>query len=146
MTTSPRHACARCGPDQEAHPRRKTAGDARVIVCGSRSWGCGSGESTKVYDRIRQIPAGATIVHGAAEGADQLAAHAARTLGYRIEAFPVTPADWHRHGKRAGILRNLAMLDAGADLVIAFWNGRSPGTRHMIEEAQRRHIALEVIR
>lgn len=82
-------------------------------------------------------------MHGTARGADRLAAGYADSLGLEVEHYP---ADWKRHGKRAGILRNLEMLDAEPSLVIAFWNGRSCGTKHTIDEARRRGIPVEIIR
>jgi hypothetical protein len=51
------------------------------------------------------------------------------------------PAQWDTYGRSAGYRRNEAMADA-ADSLIAFWDGRSKGTKHMIELA--RHLNLEV--
>jgi len=113
-----------------------------VLVCGSRTWGRTPEESREVYYRVWQLPLDAVIVHGGARGADGLAADAARLHGYQAEEFL---PDWERHGKRAGILRNLAMLDTNPDLVIAFWDGQSKGTGHTITEAQKRGIPVEVI-
>ncbi len=74
-------------------------------------------------------------------GADPIAHNVAVGLGWNVEPYP---ADWERHGRRAGHLRNLAMLDYPPDLVLAFWDGQSPGTRHTITEARRRGIPVEV--
>jgi hypothetical protein len=57
----------------------------------------------------------------------------------------VFPADWERYKRRAGIIRNLEMLDQEPDLVIAFWDGKSRGTAHTIGEARRRGIPVEVV-
>jgi len=95
-----------------------------------------------VFLRLSQLPTGTTIVHGGASGADGLARKAARALHLNETAYP---ADWKRYGKRAGIVRNLEMLDLAPALVLAFWDGQSPGTRHTIEEARRRGIEVEVI-
>ena len=46
------------------------------------------------------------------------------------------PADWKRYGKRAGPLRNTEIVRQ-ADMVIAFWDGRSRGTRNTIDKALR---------
>jgi hypothetical protein len=59
----------------------------------------------------------------------------ARRLGYEVKEYP---ADWRGKGKRAGIIRNLEMLDTKPDKVIAFWDGRSTGTGHTISEAKKR--------
>ena len=49
------------------------------------------------------------------------------------------------YGPRAVVIRNEQMLDTGVDLVIAFWDGQSRGTQHMIESAKRRGIPVEII-
>lgn len=83
-----------------------------------------------------------TIVHGDARGADRLAGEEAGKAGMLTEAHP---ADWDAHGKGAGLIRNAHMAALGADLCIAFWDGRSTGTAHMIGEARRRGIPVEVV-
>jgi hypothetical protein len=57
------------------------------------------------------------------------------------------PADWGTFGKRAGPIRNKQMLEEGKpDLVIAFWDGNSPGTKNMIDQAQAKGISVKVIK
>jgi hypothetical protein len=110
----------------------------RVLVCGSRSWR----DKEAIARRLKSLPADAMIVTGGALGADQLADDVARDLG--LERV-IIPANWNRHGRQAGILRNLRMLDTRPELVLAFWNGDSPGTKHTIGEARKRGIRVEVI-
>lgn len=99
----------------------------RIIVCGGRDYR----DQGRVQDVLAEYrERHPTIVHGAARGADLLANYAAGLLGYPVEAHP---ADWDRYGRGAGRVRNLQMLDLGADLVIAFPGGR--GTAHMVEIA-----------
>lgn len=86
-----------------------------------------------------------TIVHGDALGADRMCDEVARLFGFAVESHPVTTADWHNKGKRAGILRNIAMLDLGADEVIAFHDGQSKGTRHTINASRERGLPVRVI-
>ena len=113
---------------------------ARVLVCGSRDFE----PESRIVARIGQLPEGTTVIHGDARGADRIAARVAESLGLEVEAYP---ADWKRHGRRAGIERNLLMLDgADPDAVIAFWNGKSRGTAHTIREAEKRGLPVEVIR
>lgn len=112
----------------------------RVLVCGSRT-------ATKkhvdvIFRELDDLPADTTIVHGAAAGVDNMAAGIAKGLGLRVEAHP---AQWDLYGRSAGPRRNREMLDSGVDLVIAFWNGSSPGTRDTIREAERRGIPVKVI-
>lgn len=113
----------------------------KVLVCGSRDWD----DAGAVRERLSLIPYVhpdvPIIMHGDARGADHSADVAARHLRMPVKRFP---ADWKKHGKRAGILRNLAMLDENPDLVIAFQRNGSKGTQHTIDEARRRGIPVEV--
>lgn len=80
-----------------------------------------------------------TIVSGKARGADSLGEKYARA-----HSLPVIecPADWDGLGKSAGYVRNEEMAKL-AKLVIAFWNGKSRGTKHMIDLARKyRKIVL----
>lgn len=115
----------------------------RVIVCGSRRWT----DRERIADRLFDLglvteTLGCTIVHGAAKGADRIAAQEAEKLGFLIEAHP---ADWETFGKRAGLRRNLEMAELGADLCIAFWDGQSTGTAHMVQSAQFHGIPVDVV-
>ena len=111
----------------------------KVVVCGSREWD----EPLAIKHRLHKLPRGTTIIHGAAHGADTYAGLYARAMGFPVEEFP---ADRKTHGKRAGILRNLKMLDQKPDLVLAFQVNHSRGTQHTIDQAKRRGIPVEVIR
>lgn len=93
--------------------------------------------------RLSAFPPDTVVIHGDARGADRLADHAARGLGLKVEPYP---ADWSRYGKRAGILRNLEMLDSNPTTVIAFWDGESRGTQHTIDEARKRGIRLWIVK
>lgn len=115
----------------------------RVIVCGSRDWPDPFGASIGIYERIAKLPADAVIVHGGARGADAMAGSAATQLGMRVETHY---ARWDDQGKAAGVIRNRKMAELGADLCIAFWDGSSRGTKHMIKTAQEYGIPVEVIR
>lgn len=113
----------------------------RVIVCGSRGWT----DYNAVYDRLRDLAAenegDVTVVHGGALGADTYAARAARALSLDQREYV---ADWNRHGKAAGPIRNRQMATDGADLVLAFWDGKSPGTLDMIRVAMKQRITVEI--
>ena len=70
----------------------------------------------------------------------------ARNNGVKLHEYP---ADWARHGKRAGPLRNLRMLHEGRpDLVLAFHDDieNSKGTAHMVTIAQRAGVDVRLIR
>jgi hypothetical protein len=115
-----------------------TAETYRVIVCGSRDWQ----DSRRIRDRLLFLPEHATIVHGDARGADSIADGWAKISGFAIEPHP---ADWERHGKRAGPIRNEEMAALGADICIAFWDGTSTGTADMLKRAEAHGIPTEVV-
>lgn len=73
------------------------------------------------------------IVSGAARGADTLAIMYANQYGITLQKFP---AQWDLYGKSAGFIRNAEMANYG-DALIAFWDGKSKGTAHMIQSMSR---------
>lgn len=112
----------------------------RVLVCGSRGWS----DPEAIRRRLCTLASGSTVVAGGARGADQLAAQQAAELGMEVE---VHAADWRARGRSAGFERNVAMLASGVVRVIAFADPcleQSAGTRHCVEQARRRGIAVEV--
>lgn len=113
----------------------------RVLCCGDRNWGY-RGVIRRVLTSLTDRPI--TVVHGACRGADEIAASIATTLGMATEAHP---ADWNKHGKAAGPIRNQAMLESGIDLVLAFHNDidASKGTADMVRRAQSAGVKTKVI-
>ena len=77
------------------------------------------------------------IIHGAARGADSLFARLASEAGFQTVAYP---ADWNKHGKAAGPIRNQEMLKSGLDLLIVFPGGK--GTEHMTNICRRARVSL----
>lgn len=107
-----------------------------VLVCGSRDWA----DPDSVYMELQRATSDTEhvhVIHGDAPGADTMGAAAAHDFGYEVTAFR---AEWDRFGKAAGPMRNLRMLDAGPDLVLAFGTGR--GTDHTVREAEKRGIPV----
>ena len=80
------------------------------------------------------------IVSGTANGADKLGEKYANDNGYPIKQFS---ANWDKYGKSAGYKRNAQMADY-ADTLIAFWDGKSRGTKHMIDLAKRGNLKVKV--
>lgn len=79
------------------------------------------------------------IISGGAKGADTLAEKFA--IENEIPIKKHLP-DWDLYGKRAGFIRNKLIID-DANIVMAFWNGKSKGTQHSInlaEEQNKLHI------
>ena len=81
------------------------------------------------------------IVSGTAKGADKLGERYAEERQYPIKRFP---ADWSMWGKRAGYIRNTDMAEY-ADALIAFWDGKSRGSKHMINIATEQNLLVRVI-
>lgn len=73
------------------------------------------------------------IISGCAKGADTLGERYAKERGYDVKLFP---ADWKTHGRKAGPIRNKQMAEYG-DMLIAFWDGKSSGTKNMIDNAKK---------
>lgn len=104
----------------------------RILVCGGRDYNKGS-----VIDRVLSnlwLNEGGfdVIIEGGAKGAD----YGARLWG-QIHRIPVETyyAEWGKHDRSAGPIRNKRMLDEGKpDLVIAFPGGA--GTADMIKQAK----------
>lgn len=99
----------------------------RFAVTGGRDYA----DWAVIKAALEEAPSTAVLVHGAARGADSLAAALWESFGRPTEAHP---ADWDRHGKAAGPLRNQEMVDSGIDLLIAFPGGR--GTADMRRRAE----------
>lgn len=94
----------------------------RILITGSRTWGDLPTIRDAIADAITEHPdSRIVIVHGKARnGADAIAAHLARHWGPSVSEEP-HPARWELHGSRcAGKVRNAEMVEAGADICLAF--------------------------
>lgn len=83
-------------------------------------------ENFNMQDEVEEI------VSGGARGADSLAKRYAFENSITYVEYP---AEWHIYGKAAGPVRNRQIVDR-ADVVIAFWDWKSLGTKHTIETAK----------
>lgn len=127
----------------------------RVLFFGSRDYD----NSTAIQDELVRLKAryGAalTIIHGDARGADALACEWCDRLNIPHEMYYAgyitynettllsifKPSDWNKDGKRAGALRNQAMLDSGVQGGVGFrCAGKSNGT----DDMARRLVAANV--
>ena len=100
----------------------------RIAIVGSR----GYQPLSHVRKVVARLPSGAVVVSGHALGVDRCAAETARERGLEVVEYP---ADWKRHGRRAGFIRNRTIVQ-DSDRVIAFWDGSSAGTAHTIQIAR----------
>ena len=81
------------------------------------------------------------IVSGRVSGADSLGERYAKEKGYEMELFP---ADWKKYGKSAGYVRNSEMAEV-AESLIAFWDGKSRGTKNMIDIAKNKGLKVRIV-
>ena len=83
------------------------------------------------------------VISGAAFGIDLLAIYYAIHKRIAYDVFPIFPEDWQHHGKKAGYLRKISM-SINADALIAIWDGKSRGTKMMIDIAKARNLKVFV--
>jgi hypothetical protein len=110
----------------------------RILVCGSRTWK----DEGLVRGAVIGLGGDRTIITGGARGPDSMAAQVAQELGFDLETYY---PDWKRWGRGAGPIRNQLMLEKGEPgVVYAFWDGRSTGTRDMIDRAVHAGVPVRI--
>jgi len=112
----------------------------KVIIAGGRDFK-DYNHLCEICDHMLQNKDDIEVVSGTAMGADQLGEKYSKERGYSLKEFP---ADWEEFGKAAGHIRNRQMGDY-ADALIAFWDGKSKGTKGMIEYARTKDLQVAVI-
>lgn len=103
----------------------------KVAVVGSRN--------LQVDDLGKYLPDGVTeIVSGGARGVDTSAKEYALTHNIKLTEFL---PEYDKYGRSAPLRRNITIIEY-ADLVLAFWDGSSRGTRvtRAGSEAQIGHL------
>lgn len=81
------------------------------------------------------------VVSGGARGIDNCARIYAEKHNLKLKEFL---PDYDRYGRRAPLIRNLEIIEY-ADEVIAFWDGKSRGTKHVIDNCNKKHKKVTVI-
>ena len=101
----------------------------KIIIAGGRDF-----NNYYILERVLNSFKGLIdeVISGDARGADELGARWATYNNIHVNHFP---ADWDYYGHAAGFIRNIEMAD-NADALIAFWDGKSKGTGHMIKTMQ----------
>ena len=105
----------------------------RVAVIGSRG--------LQVNDLGKYLPDEVTeIISGGARGVDTSAREYAMEHGLKLtEYLP----EYDKYGRSAPLKRNITIIE-NADLVLAFWDGSSKGTKYVIENCKKRNIPVQV--
>lgn len=105
----------------------------KTAIIGSRN--------IKDIDLSLFIPKGTTeIISGGARGVDTLAKEYALSHGLKLTEFL---PQYARFGKGAPLKRNITIIE-NADIVLAFWDGKSKGTKFVIKNCQSRNIPVKV--
>ena len=124
--------------------------ELRVIIAGSRDFNdyeLLKKSAIEIITKKTMLPDLTRIVSGGARGADTLGERFANEMGLEISRFI---PDWDGLGKRAGYVRNAEMAkfaveDGNYGVLIAFWDGQSRGTKHMIDLAKRYGLEVHVV-
>jgi len=112
-------------------------GVTRILVSGSRGW-----TNKELIAAALPDSGDVLIIHGGARGADRIAARIARERGLARQVFL---PDWDKFGKKAGILRNIRMLDDGKPTEgMVFWDGKSRGAKHMLDLLRKAEIPTQL--
>jgi hypothetical protein len=100
----------------------------RIAIVGSRHFP----DMERVSDYVRSLPSSVSVVTGSASGVDAEAVRAARERDLPLRVFPAS----FEEGKDAATAaaRNQRLIDA-CDVLVAFWDGSSQGTRQTVERA-----------
>ena len=124
--------------------------ELRIIIAGSRDFNdyeLLKKSAIEIITKKTMLPDLTRIVSGGARGADTLGERFANEMGLEISRFI---PDWDGLGKRAGYVRNAEMAkfaveDDNDGMLIAFWDGKSRGTKHMIDLAKRYGLEVHVM-
>ena len=130
--------------------------EMRVIIAGSRDFNDFKLLESNLHKIFKQLAdeklisvwineSNIEVVCGKAKGADTLGEQFAQIYHFPIKYFP---ADWDTYGKSAGYRRNAEMANYAKEdngVLIAFWDGKSKGTKHMIDTAKSSSIRVFVV-
>jgi predicted Rossmann fold nucleotide-binding protein DprA/Smf involved in DNA uptake len=100
----------------------------RVAIVGSRHFAV----LARVTEYVTSLPKGASVITGSASGVDAAATKAARESGIPVRVMAASFEELADSKKSAE--RNQRLVEA-CDVLVAFWDGSSPGTRRTVERA-----------
>lgn len=105
----------------------------KVAVIGSRGLSISNLEAYLPEDTTE-------IISGGAKGVDTSARNYAISHGIKLTEFL---PEYETYGRSAPLKRNITIIE-NADLVMAFWDGKSRGTKFVIDNCNRRKIPLVI--
>lgn len=106
----------------------------RIAIVGSRSFLNYNFLKEKINDyKDKNSLSNITIVSGGAVGADKLSEQYAKEYNHEMVVFE---PKWKEYGKSAGMIRNKEIIK-NSDIVIAFWDSKSKGTKNSIDLAKK---------
>ena len=100
----------------------------RIAIVGSRHFA----DPGRVADYVKSLPPGTSIVTGSASGVDAAATKAAREKGIPVQVMPASFEELADSSK--SVERNQRLVDL-CDVLVAFWDGSSKGTRTTVDRA-----------
>ena len=116
----------------------------KIVIAGSRTVCNENQVRSRIHQLLSELNITPTeIVSGKARGPDQIGETYAKLFNIPIKEMP---ANWNKHGKAAGPIRNKQMAEY-TDMAIVFWDGESAGSKNMINEMskQKKLCIVEII-
>ena len=111
----------------------------KLAIIGSRGFDDYAFMLQKIHELI-DINVLHTTVSGGAKGADNLAERFADDYDLKKVIFK---PEYQRHGRAATFIRNRLIVDT-ADVLIAFWDGKSTGTKYTIDYAKKQQKLVHI--
>ena len=111
----------------------------KICVAGSRDYINKGLVEEVLFDEF--ISGDNILITGGAKGVDTWAEDWAKEHDH--VPYEVYHADWNKHGRSAGYIRNKLMIEK-SDKLIAFWDGTSKGTKHTIDIAMGKNISVDI--
>lgn len=119
----------------------------KILITGDREWT----NWALMKQTLSAYPPNTILIEGDARGADKMSRIIGDALGLKGpdgQTRPTYPADWTKHKKAAGPIRNRKMYDVEQpDLVLAFHDdlASSKGTRDMVTYAESKGCTVQLI-
>jgi hypothetical protein len=113
-----------------------------LAIIGSRNFTDEKLFKEKIIPILAHLEEEVVIISGGAKGADTLAENYANQNNLKMI---VIKPDWKKYGRGAGIVRNTEIINQ-SDMVIAFWDGQSKGTKDSVSKAKKLGKVVHVIK